>query len=216
MRWLIVLTLLLGMATASARFGPSFSCNGKLSATEQLICVDDEASSLDKWLSIYYRQSPAWLSAQEWKEVVVEQRQWLTERDRCKDTACVVARMNERKSALERRTNTAWKQVEALIADKTLVDAAATTGMAALRKKYAGIDETGVGPLDTADFECIPIGYHKFRCRKNLQFATCFDGSRTPGYVGFDVVASSSEDFKLSKVEAYEPCGTPMPTRARR
>ena len=216
MRWLIALTLLLGVATASARHGPSFSCGGKLSATEQLICADDEASSLDKFLSLSYGQLRAWLSAQEWTEVAAEQRQWLTERDRCKDTTCVVAKLKERSSALEQRRATAQKHVEAQLADKALVHAAIATGMGALRKKYEGIDETGVGPPDSQNFKCFPTGYHKFRCQIYLQFATCYDGSRTPGYAGFDVVASSSKDFKLSKVEAYEACGTPIPTRARR
>lgn len=216
MRWLIPLTLLLGVASASARLEPSFSCGGKLSATEQLICSDDEASSLDNFLSLHYGQLQAWLSAQDWKEVVAEQRQWLTERDRCKDAACIVAKLKKRSSALNQRSATAWKQVEALLADKALVGAAVSTGMEALRKTFEGIDETRVGPLVAEDFECIPTGYHKFRCMMSLGSATCYDASRGPGNAAFDVVASSSKDFKISEVDAYDACGTPIPTRARR
>jgi len=216
MRLLIALALLLHVATASARFGPSFSCDGKLSAAEQLICANDEASYLDGFLSLSYRQLREWLSAEEWKEVVAEQRQWLAERDRCPDTACVVTRIKERSNALGQRYSTAWKQVESQLADQAFVNRAVTAGIAALRKKYDGIDDEWFGPLDPAQFECNPIGYHKARCSMSLGHASCNDGSRGPGFAGFDVITPSSKDFKLAKVEAIDPCGTELPTRGRR
>jgi uncharacterized protein len=215
MRLLIALFLLLGVATASARYGPSFSCDGKLSAVERLICTDDEASHLDAFLSMSYRQLKEWLSAEEWKDVVEEQRQWLAERDRCQETACIVAKIKERSNALGQRRTAAYKYVQSQLADKTLAHATIAAGMNALRQKYEDIDDTRAGPLTAERFDCFPMGYHKFRCWISIGSATCNDGTRDGGYIGFDVVASSPTDFRLSEITANEACGTPLPTRAR-
>jgi uncharacterized protein len=77
------LMLIFILITASL-FGASFDCSKAKSNVEKMICQDEELSKLDEKLSTVYA-SFYFLT----KEIKSDQREWLKQRNQCKDSSCI-------------------------------------------------------------------------------------------------------------------------------
>jgi len=89
--------------TADEKITPSFSCNTKLSATEQVICSDNELAAWDRSVTDAYT-----IQLQQQQEIdpadkaalagmKAAQRDWLKKRNQCQtDAACLTKSMQQR------------------------------------------------------------------------------------------------------------------------
>lgn len=77
-------------ATPAAAAGPSFSCAGDLSPTEETICANDSLAALDRTLAVAYKNMLASFPAGEKSTLIDVQNAWIAKRDAC-DTneACI-------------------------------------------------------------------------------------------------------------------------------
>lgn len=75
--------LLLGLRSSEAHAyqSPSFSCDGKVTVIEKVICDFNGLSNYDGLLAISYRLLHGYLSESEAEELKQEQRAWLQQRD---------------------------------------------------------------------------------------------------------------------------------------
>jgi uncharacterized protein len=195
---------------------PSFSCSGHLSAAERKICADPDASQSDYFMALAYEQTRPWVSSQEWKAVVAEQREWLVERERCNDTACLIAKTKQRFDRLGKIQRQASDAVQQHLSDNRFRAEVVASGIEALRRKYGGTFDVdyGNGPLSDESFNCIPIAYQRFTCTARLgSTGTCYDGSRSGDSAEFDGVLSGTAQARLLNVAAYEACsGRQLPS----
>jgi len=81
---LIVVAIFISFAGNAA----SFDCRKSASYVEKLICADQELSRLDDTLEEKYRA--AMRRSKENKDLVLEQRSWLAERNICHDRECLI------------------------------------------------------------------------------------------------------------------------------
>jgi len=87
---------------------PSFACAGSLSATERVICSDDDLAVLDRAVAAAYRNKFDGLPVESAdaldeivKSLVITQKAWLARRDRCgTDRRCLYNVYVTRKAAL--------------------------------------------------------------------------------------------------------------------
>ena len=77
------------VAAALMVSAPSFNCSKAMTRVEKLICADPELAAMDAVVGLAYRGRR---TAQERKE----QREWLQERDKCSDRACLLGSYEER------------------------------------------------------------------------------------------------------------------------
>lgn len=85
----LVLTALCTISTGQANIGQaaSFDCAKAATLIERSICEDQELSYVDEKLNLIYRAALRKLSHS--KELKLQQRKWLVERDSCQDSACI-------------------------------------------------------------------------------------------------------------------------------
>lgn len=88
-------------AGMSATKAASFPCGKAKTAVEKQICADPELSALDEHLGRYYAAARATL-AHDTTCLVGDQKRWLrSERDTCKDPACLKRRYLQRLAVLD-------------------------------------------------------------------------------------------------------------------
>lgn len=95
-----VVTELAGASAASATVEPSFSCGGKLTSAEKLICETPSLAQADAQLAKRYNAAQTRVA-----DVVAlkqEQRSWRQTRDSCADVACMEASYAKRLAELQR------------------------------------------------------------------------------------------------------------------
>ncbi|MBS1198471.1 MAG: hypothetical protein H6R18_2256 [Proteobacteria bacterium] len=98
------LLFLLAATTAQAA---SFDCSKAGNKVERLICNDKTLSNLDGDLGKRYQETLELAAAP--KEIVQTQRNWLAERNRCPDAACLTQAYRERITVLGKTTLAGWK-----------------------------------------------------------------------------------------------------------
>ncbi|WP_169741243.1 lysozyme inhibitor LprI family protein [Andreprevotia chitinilytica] len=103
-------TLLLALCTVSLStltHAASFDCDKAKTKVEHLICNDKALGELDVSLSgmYHYRLD----SAADQDGLVQAQRDWLTQRNRCADAACLTQSYNDRMAALLRTPRAGFK-----------------------------------------------------------------------------------------------------------
>jgi uncharacterized protein len=81
-----VMVLSLGFATATCH-GAGFDCSRAASAIERQICADPDLSRLDADLAAAYKEAAT--TASDRGALGYDQRQWLRERNRCREAACL-------------------------------------------------------------------------------------------------------------------------------
>lgn len=79
------MSLLLAFLAAAAGAAPSFACARATSYAERAICGDSELAAYDRAIARLYRASGG-------GRAVRAQREWLAERDRCRDPDCLFDR----------------------------------------------------------------------------------------------------------------------------
>ena len=88
--------------TSQAKSTPSFSCQAKLTANEQLICTNSELSQLDKQIADTFFSLTAILNRAAATLVRQDQKQFLKTRQKCRsDFSCTQTLMNTRLQQLE-------------------------------------------------------------------------------------------------------------------
>ena len=92
------LALILSLAMTTVTNAAGFSCGGKLSTPEQLICADKRLSALDYRLDALYKMA---LDVTEPKSLRTAQRAWLkTDRAKCSDAVCLLSSIQRRSDEL--------------------------------------------------------------------------------------------------------------------
>jgi uncharacterized protein len=82
--------LVAASAMPAAAAGPSFSCAGDLSPTEEAICSNDSLTALDRTLAAAYKSMLASFPAGEKSTLIAVQNAWIAKRDACDtDEACI-------------------------------------------------------------------------------------------------------------------------------
>jgi uncharacterized protein len=96
---LTCLALILGLMMTAVGNAAGFSCGGKLSTQEQLICADKRLSALDYRLDALYKMA---LDVTGSKKILrTAQRAWLsTERAKCSDAVCLSSSIQRRSDEL--------------------------------------------------------------------------------------------------------------------
>lgn len=94
----------LGFAAATCH-GAGFDCSRATSAIERQICTDPDLSRLDTDLTAAYKQATT--SASDRGALGYDQRQWLRERNRCREAGCLKAAYRNRIQDLR-----AWNVVD--------------------------------------------------------------------------------------------------------
>jgi hypothetical protein len=84
--------------TASGKTSPSFSCEAKLSSTEQMICETATLSEADALMARLYAATVG--KAGDAAAVRQQQRDWRKLRDMCRDVACLQAAYGKRNEEL--------------------------------------------------------------------------------------------------------------------
>ena len=77
------------MLTSDIAAAASSACNGRQSALESMICTDKVLSELDDELTSLYSAKEALLPSSERPSWTAEQRDWLKQRNQCKDQKCL-------------------------------------------------------------------------------------------------------------------------------
>jgi uncharacterized protein len=72
----------------------SFDCGRAVSDIEKLVCSDAELSKLDDALGETYRE--AFTQSGKSKSLILTQRQWLAQRNACRDRECLVSAYSSR------------------------------------------------------------------------------------------------------------------------
>lgn len=83
----------------TASFGASFDCTKASNKIEHLICEDDELSILDEHLLIAYRNAKKHIDSNVLKN---EQRQWIKNRNQCRDISCLQKSYSQRLTTSQR------------------------------------------------------------------------------------------------------------------
>jgi uncharacterized protein len=92
------LALIFCLAMTAVANAASFSCHGKLSTQEKLICTDKRLSALDYRLDALYEMA---LDVTEPKSLRTAQRAWLnTDRAKCSDAVCLLSSIQRRSDEL--------------------------------------------------------------------------------------------------------------------
>ena len=76
---------MIAAALALAIAAPSFDCAKAATNVENMICSDEWLGRADQAVSLLYRSIPPAAA-----RAVREQREWLADRDRCKNSACLL------------------------------------------------------------------------------------------------------------------------------
>jgi uncharacterized protein len=101
--WLapLLMTLIAGAAGAA-----SFDCGQARKPVERMICADKVVSGLDERLDATYRAAKD--AALDPVMLARTQRMWLTQRDLCRDAACLAGAYRERIAAIGRMPLAGW------------------------------------------------------------------------------------------------------------
>lgn len=70
-------------------YNPSFDCGRRLTNVERMVCQSEQLAALDRALSDRYFELRKSVSKAEWKVIMDSQRQFLADRGRCADEACI-------------------------------------------------------------------------------------------------------------------------------
>ena len=87
-------------ATPPTPAATSLNCTAATKPAERLVCADARLSELDVQISGMYRAAQS--IAADPRTVVLDQRQWLGQRDACMSTACLERLYQQRKAELAR------------------------------------------------------------------------------------------------------------------
>ncbi len=151
-----------GMPPAAAA-NPSFACTGSLSATEKVICSDEELAALDRAVAAAYRSKFDGLPVESAdaldevvKSLVITQKAWLAHRNSCgADRRCIYNAYVTRKAALTVGDDA--KDIPC----RDVVGAA----QAAIYVKECMAVASGTHPPCNADNSCeLIISHNIFRC----------------------------------------------------
>ncbi len=83
---------MIALAAMVAVAAPSFDCARASIPVERLICADDELAALDRAIARLYAATPA----RQRRTLFQGQANWLEERNRCADRACLIAVHDDR------------------------------------------------------------------------------------------------------------------------
>jgi uncharacterized protein len=89
-----VWTMLLGVSLVSSAEAATFDCNKASTFVEKAICSDSRLTSMDDQLGRLYKDALA--ASSDSAALKAEQRAWLSSRDQCKDSDCVIKAYEDR------------------------------------------------------------------------------------------------------------------------
>jgi uncharacterized protein len=95
----LLTTLALLMPCAQAA---TFDCNKASNFVEKVICSDSRLTSMDDQLGRLYKDALA--TASDYEALKTEQKDWLSSRNQCKDSDCIMRAYSDRISALSAMT----------------------------------------------------------------------------------------------------------------
>jgi len=95
---LAVCTMFLGLSLVSPSAAATFDCNKASTFVEKAICSDSRLTSMDDQLGRLYKDALA--ASTDSAALKAEQRAWLSSRDQCKDSDCVIKAYEHRISTL--------------------------------------------------------------------------------------------------------------------
>jgi uncharacterized protein len=95
----LLTTLALLMPCAQAA---TFDCNKASNFVEKVLCSDSRLTSMDDQLGRLYKDALA--TASDYEALKTEQKDWLSSRNQCKDSDCIMRAYSDRISALSAMT----------------------------------------------------------------------------------------------------------------
>ncbi|MBL7546098.1 MAG: DUF1311 domain-containing protein [Bdellovibrionaceae bacterium] len=97
-RPLVLYSLFLALMPLSSKSAPRSLCvfSDKLTLTERLICKSNDLSALDTELDIVYSKVLSRLKPKEKADLIVAQKKWQHERDKCLQASCIHTKILER------------------------------------------------------------------------------------------------------------------------
>ena len=93
-----VWTMLLGLSLVPSAGAATFDCNKASTFVEKAICSDSRLTSMDDQLGRLYKDALA--ASTDSAALKAEQRAWLSSRDQCKESDCVIKAYEDRISTL--------------------------------------------------------------------------------------------------------------------
>jgi uncharacterized protein len=93
-----VWTMLLGLGLMPSAWAAAFDCNKASTFVEKAICSDSRLTSMDDQLGRLYKDALA--ASSNSAALKAEQRAWLSSRDQCKDSDCIIKAYDDRIGAL--------------------------------------------------------------------------------------------------------------------
>jgi len=153
MKWLNVPTVVILSFWTSAMHGAGFDCKAAVTEVEKMICADDALSAADYALSHQYKVLLA-VSSNE-STLKDSQRAWLNERNRCKETKCLLTLYQDRREALQKRLDQLITRASIVTSDEYFDSAEITAypGKQVLGKYHSCVKIRSAGPLAMVHFE---------------------------------------------------------------
>lgn len=98
--FIIVVVHTLAAVYSAAIGAASFDCGEATSPTEKIVCEDFALSEMDESLAASYRSAYSAIESRGRKQLQIDQRRWLHDRDTCDDASCIGSAYEMRLSEL--------------------------------------------------------------------------------------------------------------------